>query len=79
MSFWSSIFGGSNPTLNAGIKQSGQIAGYGQTQGEGLSTAAGNFYQGLLGNPAQQAKQLAPQIRASQEQAPMRAVLQSQR
>jgi len=64
------MFGGSNPTLNQGINQSGQIAGYGQSQGEGLTTSAGNFFQGLLGgNPAQTAKLLAPQIQAQQQQA----------
>lgn len=70
MSFWSSIFGGSNPTINQGINQAGQIAGFGQSQGEGLLTSAGNFFQGLMGgNPAQTAKLLAPQIQANQQQA----------
>jgi len=70
MSFWGSMFGGSNPTLNQGINQAGQIAGYGQAQGEGLTTQAGNFFSGLLsGNPAQQAKLLAPEIQANQQQA----------
>jgi len=69
MGFFGSIFGGSNPTLNQGINKSGQIAGFGQTQGEGLLTSAGNFFQGLLGgNPAQTAKLLAPQIKAAQDQ-----------
>ena len=70
MSFWSGFLGGSNPTLNAGIKQAGQVAGYGTTKGEGLTTAAGDFFTGLLsGNPAQTAKLLAPQIKAQQDQA----------
>jgi hypothetical protein len=70
MSFWGSMFGGSNPTLNAGINQAGQIAGYGQSQGEGLTTQAGNLFSGLLsGNPAQTAKLLSPQIKAQQQQA----------
>lgn len=70
MSFFSSLFGGSNPTLSGGIKQSGQIAGFGQSQGEGLTTQAGNFFSSLLGgNPAQTAKMLAPQIQAQQQQA----------
>jgi hypothetical protein len=70
MGFFSSLFGGSNPTLSGGIKQSGQMAGWGQSQGEGLSTAAGNFFSGLLpGNAAQTARLLAPQIKTQQQQA----------
>jgi hypothetical protein len=70
MGFFSSIFGGSNPTLNSGIGQAGQAAGYGISSGQGLTSSAGNFYQGLLGgNPAQTAKLLAPQIQANQQQA----------
>ena len=70
MGFWGSLFGGSNPTINSGINQSGQVAGYGTSVGEGLTTSAGNFFQGLLsGNPAQTAKLLAPQIQAQQQQA----------
>jgi hypothetical protein len=70
MSFFGSIFGGSNPTLNSGINQAGQVAGYGTSAGEGLTSSAGNFFQGLLGgNPAQTAKLLAPQIQATQQQA----------
>jgi hypothetical protein len=70
MSFWSSILGGSNPTLNSGINQAGQMAGYGTSVGQGLTTSAGNFFQGLLGgNPAQTAKLLAPQIQTQQQQA----------
>ncbi len=70
MSFWGSMFGGSNPTLNSGINQAGQVAGYGTSVGQGLTTSAGNFFQGLLGgNPAQTAKLLAPQIQTQQQQA----------
>ena len=70
MSFWGSVFGGSNPTLNSGINQAGQMAGYGTSVGQGLTTSAGNFFQGLLGgNPAQTAKLLAPQIQQNQQQA----------
>jgi hypothetical protein len=70
MSFWGSIFGGSNPTLNSGINQAGQISGFGTSKGEGLLTSAGNFFQTLMsGDPAQTAKLLAPQIKAQQDQA----------
>ena len=63
------MIGGSNPTLNSGIKQSGQIAGYGTSTGEGLTTSAGNFYQTLLGgDPSKTAKLLAPQLKTMQDQ-----------
>ena len=69
MGFFSSLFGGSNPTINQGIKQAGQVAGWGQSKGEGLSTQAGDFFSSLLsGNPATTAKLLAPQIQAQQQQ-----------
>lgn len=79
MGFWGSMFGGSNPTLNSGINKAGQVAGYGTTQGEGLTTSAGNFFQGILsGNPAQTAKLLAPQIQAAQNQAQQAKQTQAQ-
>lgn len=68
MGFWGSMFGGANPTLNQGINQAGQIAGFGTTKGEGLLTGAGNFFQTLMGgSPAQTAKMLAPQIQSAQQ------------
>lgn len=69
MGFWGSLFGGSNPTINKGINQAGQVAGYGTSLGEGLTTNAGNFYNTLLGgNTAAISKMLAPQIQAAQQQ-----------
>jgi hypothetical protein len=70
MSFWGSMFGGSNPTLNAAKTQAGQVAGFGTTKGEGLTTAAGNFFSDLMsGDSSKTAKLLAPQIKAQQDQA----------
>jgi hypothetical protein len=70
MSFWGSMFGGSNPTLNSGINQAGQVSGFGTSKGEGLLTSAGNFFQTLMGgDPAATARLLAPQIQANQQQA----------
>jgi hypothetical protein len=70
MSFFGSIFGGSNPTLNAGINQAGQVAGYGTGMGENLTTSAGNFFQTLLsGDTSKQMQLLAPQTRAQQQAA----------
>jgi hypothetical protein len=63
------MFGGSNPTLNSGINQAGQVAGFGTSQGEGLLSSAGNFFSSLLGgDPAKTAKVLAPQIKSLQDQ-----------
>lgn len=69
MGFFSSLFGGSNSTLNSAIGQSGQVASYGTSKGEGLTTGAGNFFSDLMsGDPAKTAKLLAPQIETMQKQ-----------
>jgi hypothetical protein len=69
MSFWSSLFGGSNPTLNKNISQFGQIGGFATGLGESNLTQASNFYSSLLsGDPTKISKVLAPQISASQGQ-----------
>jgi hypothetical protein len=69
MSWLSSIFAGSNPTLSGDINQSGQAAGFGTSVGEGDIGNASSFYNTLLsGNQAQQAKLLAPQIQNIQQQ-----------
>lgn len=67
--FLSAIFGGSNPTLNKSINQTGALGGYSTGIGEGDTTAASNFYRNILaGDPSLIAKSLAPEISASQEQ-----------
>lgn len=69
MGFMSSLFGGQNPTLNAGIKQAGQTSQWADTTGKGLTTAAGNLYSGLLGgDPKAMSKLLAPQIGTMQKE-----------
>lgn len=68
-SFLSSIFGGANPTLGGDINQSGQIAGFGQSLGEGDLQNASGFYNDILsGNSAKQAAVLAPEISNIQKQ-----------
>jgi hypothetical protein len=69
MGFFSSLFGGSNPTLNAGVNQAGQTSTFANTKGQGLTSQAGDFYSSLLsGDPKAQAKLLAPQIGTMQKQ-----------
>lgn len=68
-SFLSSIFGGSNPTLNSAIPQFGAISGYGVNQGEGDINAASGFWNSILsGDPAKIGQVLGPQIQAIEGQ-----------
>ena len=63
MSFLGGIFTGSNPTLQSDIGNSGDVAGFGISQGEGDISNASGFYNSLLsGNQADISKLLAPQI-----------------
>lgn len=65
MGFWSSIFGGSNPTLNTDIGQTGQQAGFDTGEGQGDVTAGDAFLKSILGGDASKTAQvLAPQISA---------------
>ena len=69
MSFFGSLFGGSNPTLNSDIGQTGGIAGFATGQGEGDTTAASTFWRSILsGDQSQISKSLAPEISAQQGQ-----------
>ena len=69
MSFWGSLFGGSNPTLNRDMAQFGQIGNFATGLGEGNLSQASNFYSSLLsGDPSKQAQVLAPEIGAIQQQ-----------
>lgn len=68
-SFLSSIFTGSNPTLEGDKNQAGNIAGFGTSVGEGDVSNASQFFNTLLnGNSAEEAKLLAPQISTMQKQ-----------
>jgi len=69
MGFWSSLFGGSNPTLNKDINQYGQIGGFATGLGQQNLTQASNFYSSLLsGDPTKSAKVLGPEIAGQQQQ-----------
>lgn len=66
MSFLSSLFGGSNPTLNSQIGELGSIAGSATKTGQTDLSSASNFFNSLLTGGA--AKTLAPQISSVQKQ-----------
>ena len=69
MGWLGSILAGSNGTLGGDIHQSGQIAGFGQSLGEGDLQNASGFYNDILsGNSAKQAAVLAPEISNIQKQ-----------
>jgi len=69
MSFWGSLFGGSNPTLNKDMAQFGQIGGFATGLGEKNLSQASNFWSSILGgDPSKMAKTLAPQISSIQQQ-----------
>ena len=69
MGWLGSILAGSNGTLGGDINQSGQIAGFGQSLGEGDLQNASGFYNDILsGNSAKQAAALAPEISNIQKQ-----------
>lgn len=70
MSFWGSLFGGQNPTLNANIGEFGQIGGFATGLGESNLSQASNFWSSILsGDQSKIAKTLGPQIGAIQGQA----------
>ena len=69
MGWLGSILAGSNGTLGGDVNQSGQIAGFGQSLGEGDLQNASGFYNDILsGNSAKQAAVLAPEISNIQKQ-----------
>jgi hypothetical protein len=68
MSFFGSLFGGSNPTLNKDMAQYGQIGGFATGLGEQNLTQSSNFFSSLLsGDQSKQAQALAPQISSIQQ------------
>jgi hypothetical protein len=70
MGFWGSLFGGSNPTLDKGIKQAGQVSQFSTGLGEKLTTQSGNLISSLLsGDPSKSSQLLAPQTNAMRERA----------
>lgn len=69
MSFFGSLFGGSNPTLNKDMNQFGQIGGFATGVGMSDTTASSNFMQSLLsGDSSKIGQLLAPQISSMQKQ-----------
>ena len=67
--FLSSIFGGSNPTLNKNIPGFQQEAGFGTSVGNADVTAASKWYSDLLsGDPTKEAEAIAPETAALQTQ-----------
>jgi len=66
MSFFGSLFGGSNPTLNTAIGQTGQIGANAAGQGQNYLNQSGNFFSSILsGDASKVASALAPQISAA--------------
>jgi hypothetical protein len=67
--YFSSLFAGQSPTLNAGIRQAGDISQFTTGQGKNLTSQAGSFFSDLMsGDPAKTARLLAPQIGEMREQ-----------
>jgi len=70
MSWFSSLFTGSNPTLSNDIKQFGQAGQYGIGQGESDINAGSSFWKSILsGNTADQMKVLGPAVNSAKTSA----------
>lgn len=70
MGFFSSLFGGSNPTLNANIPAFQQEAGFATGVGNSDVTAASKWYNDILsGDPTKMAEAVAPETSAIQGEA----------
>lgn len=66
MSFWGSLFGGSNPTLNSDISKTGQISDFSSSLGQKNTSTGSNFFNSLVSGDATKISQtLAPQISAA--------------
>lgn len=70
LSFWASLFGGSNPTLSSTIGQTGQIGGFATNLGEKNLTSSSNFWSSILsGDSSKISQTLAPEISAAKTSA----------
>jgi hypothetical protein len=70
LGFFSSIWGGSNKTLNQDIPKLGQVGDWSTGQGEGDIAVGTNFYKSLLsGDSSDQMKVLSPEINAAKTSA----------
>jgi hypothetical protein len=68
MSFWGSLFGGQNPTLNSTMNQTGSLAGYSSNLGQQNTSAGSGFFSSLLsGDSSKIAQTLAPEISQMQK------------
>ena len=69
MGFFGSLFGGSNPTLNSGINNVGNLAGFASGQGQSNISSADKFWQSILsGDSSKIGQALAPEVSANQQQ-----------
>jgi hypothetical protein len=69
VSWFGSLFGGQNPTLNSTINQSGSIGGFATGMGESDLTAGSNWMNSIIsGDPTKIAQALAPAISGQQGQ-----------
>lgn len=63
MGFFSSLFGGANPTISSTIGQTGQIGGFATGLGKKNLSQSSKFFSDILsGDPTKQATALAPEI-----------------
>jgi len=70
VSFWSSIFGGANPTLSTNIGNFGSIGGFATGMGEKNLSTASNFWNSILsGDATKQMQALAPEVSAAKTSA----------
>ena len=69
MSFWTSIFGGQNKTLNSNINNFQSIGGFATNLGEKSLSDAAKFSSDILsGDQSKIAKSLGPEIKTIQDQ-----------
>lgn len=69
MGFFSSLFGGSNPTLSSAIGKFGQIGGFATGLGEKNVAQGSKFFSDIVsGDPTKQARALGPEISSVQGQ-----------
>lgn len=69
MSFWTSLIGGQNKTLDKNINQFGQIGGFATGLGESSTAQGMKFLSDIVsGDPSKIARSLGPEISSAQKQ-----------
>lgn len=69
MSFWGSMFGGQNPTLNSNISNFQSIGGFGTNLGEKSLSQSAQFSSDILsGDPSKISRSLGPEINSIKTQ-----------